>query len=83
MSQADRYSDALTWYAENREAIAAALPLTYRGTTRRRLGPLDADIATYRAGKFSDRMAFCYVLQPIRRLYRAFEQSKKEVSNGK
>ena len=78
MTQGDRIADLLDWYAENRAAIAAALPLTHQGHKRTRLEPLDDDIATYQAGGFSRRMAYCYVRRPLERLKVAFEVHLKE-----
>lgn len=78
MSQADRISDLLTWYAAHRDAIAAALPLTHQGTTHLRLGPLDEDIAKYRAGELNRRLAYCYVRRPLERLQQAFNEHLKE-----
>jgi hypothetical protein len=83
MSQAALISDLLTWYAEHRAEIAAALPLRYQGTTRTRLEPLDRDIAIYRAGGFRSRAAYCYVRRPLERLKAAFEVYSKEVESGK
>ena len=79
MTQGDRIADLLDWYGQHRDAIAAALPLNHQGHTRTRLEPLDEDIATYRAGGFNRRMAYCYLRRPLERLKAAFEASKKEV----
>ncbi|MEM1153654.1 MAG: hypothetical protein AAGI44_05905 [Pseudomonadota bacterium] len=84
VSQADRISKAIAWYEANREEIAAALPLTHQGTTWTPavLNFQDDAIAKYRDGEIGKKLAEVYVLNSIRRLYRAFERSKKEVKSG-
>lgn len=76
----DRVTRAIAWYEANREVLASAMPLTHQGITWRRLSLEDLDrlIVSYREGQQPPQITRVYLLNRIRKLYRALEQKKKE-----
>ncbi len=73
-----RIERALAWLAENREAVAAALPLRVGGVTYLPtcLDKLDGWVEAYRAGTLNPRLAECYILTPLRGLYKGFNRNE-------
>lgn len=73
-----RIDRALAWLAENREAVAAALPLRVGGVIYLPtcLDKLDGWVEAYRAGTLNPRLAECYILTPLRGLYKGFNRNE-------
>jgi len=67
-----RIDRALAWLAENREGVAAALPLRVGGVIYLPtcLDKLDGWVRLYREGGLNPRLAEAYILTPLRGLYK-------------
>ena len=74
---------AITWYKANKEAIQAALPIHRSGILYKKgvLEPLSRFISFWEKGTMPLNLAGCYIYKPIRDLYAALEQKKKQTEN--
>jgi hypothetical protein len=74
-SLTQRIDRALAWLEENREGVAAALPLRVGGVIYLPtcLDKLDGWVRLYREGGLNPRLAEAYILTPLRGLYAGFK----------
>lgn len=75
-----RIDRALGWLAANREAVAAALPLAVGPATYLPgcLEKLDGWVALYHQGQLNTHMTTAYILNPLRALYRGFNDDSNQ-----